>query len=290
MPMAKANNIDIYYETFGDPTKPAFLLIMGACCQGILYPVEFCQGLADLGYWVIRYDHRDTGFSTCFDYEKNPYELSDMAKDAIGLLNHLQIGKAHLVGLSLGGPIAEYIAVFYPNRVYSINLIATSAEFRPMNLAFDNLPEEEGFPSRTIDIYLKWMKKFVDNPPENLDDHIALRVEGWEILCGFSVPFEREYYQKLQAEVIQRMQNPVSMINHLKVCKVSEDIFRWLPSQVKVPTLIFHGTEDPIFPSDHGVYLANKIKNSKYFLIEGMGHVPHRIFFNFILDKIKCHY
>lgn len=79
-------------------------MVMGGCCQGILWPTEFCQKLADEGFYVIRYDHRDAGFSTCFDFETDPYDLIDMAKDAIGLLDYLEVEKTHLFGLSMGGP------------------------------------------------------------------------------------------------------------------------------------------------------------------------------------------
>src|ERR1700722_20304356 len=93
--IAKANEIDIWYETFGDEKSKPLLLIMGGCCQGVLWHRQFCESLADEGFYVIRYDHRDSGFSSCYDYETNPYGLMDMAKDAIGLLDAIGIQKTH---------------------------------------------------------------------------------------------------------------------------------------------------------------------------------------------------
>ena len=101
-----------------------------------MWPTEFCEKLADTGFYVIRYDHRDTGFSAYCDFEKNPYTLLDMAKDGAGLLDSIGVQKAHVVGLSMGGPITELIAVNFPEKVLSITLMATSPDFRPMNLAF----------------------------------------------------------------------------------------------------------------------------------------------------------
>lgn len=118
MPIAKANNIDIWYETFGNINDEPLLLIMGGCCQGILWPTEFCKQLAASGFYVIRYDHRDTGLSTYFDYEKHPYDIRDLTEDAIGLIDYLKIKKCHAVGLSMGGPISELLSIKYPSKLF----------------------------------------------------------------------------------------------------------------------------------------------------------------------------
>ena len=111
--IAFANGIHICYETFGQKSQPSLLLIIGGCCQGIMWPREFCELLAQ-NFFVIRYDHRDTGYSSCFDFKTGPYTILDLAKDAIGLLDALDVDKAHLCGLSMGGPIAELMAAHYP--------------------------------------------------------------------------------------------------------------------------------------------------------------------------------
>ena len=117
----KANNIEIWYEEFGESTNPTVLLIMGAGCQGIMWNMELINGIVNAGYHVIRFDNRDTGFSTWInDYNTAPYTLEDMAADTIGLMDALNIENAHIIGWSMGGMIAQIVAIHYPNRVLSL--------------------------------------------------------------------------------------------------------------------------------------------------------------------------
>jgi pimeloyl-ACP methyl ester carboxylesterase len=139
-----AGEVEIWYETFGKKEEPAVLLISGATAQGSMWPSEFCQKLAGKGFFVIRYDHRDTGRSTHIDYETEPYDLLDMAKDASELLDKLAVKRAHLVGSSLGSAIAQILSVHYPDKVSSMTLMATTADSRPLHLALQGLPAEEG--------------------------------------------------------------------------------------------------------------------------------------------------
>lgn len=286
MTIARVNNIEIWYETFGNRADKAVLLVMGACCQSILWPTEFCEMLASKGFYVIRYDHRDTGQSSHFAFEKNPYSIEDMAQDAIELLNFLDIKKFILAGLSLGGPIAEIISVKEMQRTNHMLLIATSCDFRPMNLAYAGLaPESNQLPS-TKDIYLQWIKRFTSCPPKTEEEYIQFGVEGWKILSGNHVPFEHDLYIKLNKECMNRARHPTSHVNHLQVCRSAEEIIRTIPLRVTVPTVIIHGSEDPIFPEDHGKALARKIKHAKYILAEGFGHVPNRHFYELMIDQI----
>lgn len=286
--IAKANEIDIWYETFGQKEDPAILLIMGGLCQGILWPIEFCEQLANEGYYVIRYDHRDAGFSTCFDFQKNPYDLMDMAKDGIGLLDSLGIEKANLVGLSMGGPIAELMSVHFPERVSTITLMATSTDFRSGIYAFDKLPIEEGWLSPPLPIYLNWMHKFLNQPAQNQEEALEQRLEAWQILNGFVVPFETERYREIHAEFLSRMKHPESLTNHIEAIKKSYDLVSSVASQVRVPTVIFHGTSDPIYPPDHGIALSKAIRGCKYIVVEGFGHVPNKAFYDLFVSEIAA--
>ena len=287
MPIAKVNNIDIWYETFGNKEHDAVLLIMGGCCQGILWPTEFCEQLSNAGFFVIRYDHRDTGLSSYFDFENNPYTMHDMMTDAISLLDYLAIQKFQLVGLSMGAPIAELISVHYPERTKGQMLIASSCDFRPMNLAYAGKPPEPNSLPRTKDIYLQWMNKFMSAPIKNEEELIRFRVEGWNILSGDKVPFEEKRYYELHKQFIHRALHPESHLNHLHICRISEDIVSRIPSEVTVPTVVIHGSEDPIVPPDHGKALAKAIKSSKYILVEGLGHVPNCHFYSLIIQQVQ---
>ena len=285
--ITSANGIKIWYETFGQKKHEALLLIMGGCCQGIMWPTEFCERLAAEKFFVIRYDHRDTGYSTCFDFQENPYTLLDLAKDAIGLLDALEVRKAHLAGLSMGGPIAELMAACYPERVSTITLIAASSDFRAMNRAYAELPPEENSLSRPKDIYLSWMKNYLACPTDNQKEALEQRMTCWRILNGSVAPFEELLYRQLHRLFLIRSKSPESIKNHLSACADSEDLIKDAHKQIKVPTLILHGTEDPIFPQDHGIALAKTIPQSKYFLLDGFGHMLNCQFYEFMISKIK---
>lgn len=285
--MAKANGIEIWYETFGQKDHPVLLLIMGGCCQGILWPTEFCERLANEGFYVIRYDHRDTGFSTCFDFESHPYNHLDMAKDAVGLLDFLGIEKAHLAGVSMGGPIAELMSVYYPEKVSTIALIATSCDFRPMNLACQGLPPEVGSLSSPGEDYLLAIKQIADMAPQNEKERLEQRLAIWRVHSGRDWPFEEERQREIQQEFLSRVRCPESLNNHVLAGRRSEELVRTVPYQVTVPTVVIHGSQDPLFPPDHGEALAAAIKGSRYVLLKGMGHIFSCHFYDHLIEEIK---
>ncbi len=284
--ITQANGIDIWYETFGEKSDPACLLIMGAMCQGILWPTEFCEQLAKEKLYVIRYDHRDAGFSTCFDFRQHPYTLLDMAKDGIGLLDSLGIEKAHLVGLSMGGPIAELMSVHFPKRVSTITLMATSCDFRPMTFALDGVSLDSKL-SLPKENYLNWTRKFLAAPSQTGEEMLEERLVCWSILNGSVVPFEKERYREIHREFLSRVKHPESIANHKNSWERSFEMIQTIPYQVRVPTLILHGSEDPIFPPDHGEALAKAISGSKLIPVHGFGHVPNRQFYDLFIANIK---
>lgn len=287
--IAQSNGIDIWYETFGNKTDPALLLIMGGLGQGILWPTEFCRQLAGSGFFVIRYDHRDAGYSTCFDFEKAPYNLLDMAKDAVGLLDYLKISKAHLCGLSMGGPIAELISVHYPERVLTLTLIATSCDLRPSSLAYDEQYPVDITLSRPKKIYLDWMHQFLKFPPQSFAEQVRQRVECWRILNGSVVPFDEQQNREMHSQFLVRMRHPESLTNHLVAIKNSFEMIQSAPLQVKAPTLIIHGSEDPIFPPDHGEALSKLIPQARYLFVKGLGHIFGSYFYGFLVQEINQH-
>jgi len=288
--VATANGIDIWYETFGKKEDPALLLIMGGCCQGVLWDEVFCERLAQEGFYVIRYDHRDSGLSACFDFEKSPYGLMDMTKDAVGVLDVAGVKKAHLFGISLGGLLAELLAGYFPERVHTILVMGFSCDIHPMNLAFAGLsPEEKGVFSPPSPRYLSWMKEFMKLSPQTDEEKLAQRLEGWNRLNGQKIPLNEKSNRAIHMEFLSRLRYPQGIINHITMLRdeQSEAFVRTVPFLVKVPTVILQGSEDPIFSPDHGEALNRAIENSEYFLVDGMGHVPNDYFYDFYIDILK---
>lgn len=288
--IVKANGIDIWYETFGDPKNKPLLLIMGGCCQGVLWHRQFCENLANEGFYVIRYDHRDSGLSSCFDYETNPYDLMDMAKDAVGLLDAIGIQKTHLFGVSLGAFLAEIMAVFFVERAISLLLLGSSCEIRSMNLAYAGKQLEKNvILSPPKQNYLDWMFEFMKHSPQTYEEKLAQRIEGWNLLSGPVFPLDSKINREIQQEFLARLRYPQGILNHITMINtsLSEELIRVVPSKIQIPTVILHGSEDPIFPPDHGYALSKEIKNSKYIPVKGMGHIPSNQFYDLYIKTLK---
>lgn len=288
--VAKVHEIDIWYETFGDKKNKPLLLIMGGCCQGVLWHKDFCTSLANEGFYVIRYDHRDSGLSTCFDFKKNPYDLMDMAKDAVGLLDHLKIEKAQLFGVSMGALIAEIMSGYFSHKVTSILLLGSTCEVRPMNLAYAGKEPGKGIQlSPPKQKYLDWMREFMKQTPQTYEEKLAHRMEGWNQLSGDKFPLDANINREIQQEFLARLRYPQGILNHIEMFNnsQSEALIRLIPSKIQTPTMILHGSEDPIFPPDHGLALSRQIQHSEYFLVEGMGHIPSDHFYDFYIKCLK---
>ncbi len=256
---------------------------MGGCCQGVLWHREFCDRLANEGFYVIRYDHRDSGLSTCFDFAHHPYDLLDMMRDAAAVLEVAGVEKAHLFGVSLGGLLAELMAVYFPEKVNTMLLLGSTSEIRPMNLAYAGIsPEENAMLPPPTHEYLSWMREFMQLSPQTNEEKLAQRMEGWNKLNGKIFPLNERINREIHQEFLARLRYPPGMINHILMLKdsQSEILIRNAPFKIRVPTVILQGSEDPIFPPDHGKALSQKIKDSEYLLIEGMGHVPSDHFYD----------
>lgn len=285
-----ANGIDIWYETFGQKENPALLLIMGGCSQGVLWHRDLCVRLSQEGFYVIRYDHRDTGLSQCFDYEKNPYDLMDMAKDALGVLDAVGVKKAHLFGVSLGSMLSELLAAYYPERIHTITLFGSTCDIRPMNLTYaGHALDATCVLSPPLPHYVTWMTEYIKLSPQTDEEKLISRMEGWNRLSGEIKPLDAQINREMQSEVLLRLRYPQGMVNHITMLNstASETLVRTVPSKIQVPTVIIHGTEDPIFPPDHAVALSHLIPHSEYHLVEGMGHIPNQYFYDFYIDVLK---
>lgn len=278
MPKATANGIEIEYDTFGNPEHPAMLLIMGLACQMILWHEDFCQRLADLGYFVIRFDNRDVGLSTKFDHLGNPkvgrllllrrlgrpfatpYALTDMVDDACGLLDALEVERAHVVGVSMGGMIAQLMALRAPYRVLSLcswmSTTGSSRHTRPKSRALRALLKR---PENTLEGRLAHavvLQRAIGSPPPLFDAEQArknaeLGYRRTDYMWGFARQF---------AAILAAAPRDAALAN------------------LQMPALVMHGTVDPLIPVKAGIATAAAIPGSQLELLEGVGHdIPRGI-------------
>jgi pimeloyl-ACP methyl ester carboxylesterase len=276
MPNVNANGIQIEYDTFGNPSSPPLLLIMGLGGQLIHWDENFCRRLADKGLFVIRYDNRDVGLSTKFEeaglpdiYElfnsllkgsvmKTPYSLRDMADDAAGLLAALDIKKAHICGSSMGGMIAQTLAIRHPRRLLSlISIYSTTGN--------PELPKMQP----------EAMEVLMTPPPSERSAYIDYNVKTLRVIAGDGFPFDESFIRNLSARSFDRAFYPQGVGRQMAAVIAQENRKEAL-SSVAVPTLVIHGTADPLVPTEHGKDTADAIPGAQLLLIEGMGHdLPH---------------
>ncbi|WP_343982226.1 alpha/beta hydrolase [Kribbella koreensis] len=252
------NGVELCVDTFGSPADPAILLIHGGSASMDHWEPEFCERLAAGPRYVIRYDHRDTGRSTTYEPGAPKYTGEDLVADPIGILDALKIDKAHLVGLSMGGAIVLQLAVEHPDRVASITVSSTS----PSGPSDPDLPP----PSE------KLSASFSDDTPIDWSDTEAAldRLIADDRLYAGSLPYDEPARRALYAQAFARSINPASATNHWSVAPGGS--IRHRLTEIAVPALVLHGTEDPLFPPAHGEALAREIPNARLVLLEGAGH------------------
>ena len=259
--LLQVNKVDIYTESFGNPKDPAVLLIMGAMSSLDWWDEEFCQQLAEQGRYVIRYDHRDLGKSTFYKPGTSNYTITDLADDAIGILDAYSIEKAHITGMSLGGMIGQIMAVKYPERVLSLTIIASSV--------FGT--EQEKLPQMDQSI-LDYHAKSASIDWSDREASISYLAEGWKTLSG-SKPFEKERMYRLAEREFSRSRQIQSRFNYVLLGGGEEYLDRM--GEIRVPAIIIHGTHDPALPFEHGLALAKAIPHAELVPLEGTGHEIH---------------
>jgi len=272
MPRVKANNIEIEYETFGDPSSRPLLLIMGLGAQMIRWEVEFIEKFVDHGFYVIRFDNRDVGLSTKFDEAGEPdimkiymqvakgeqiesvYTLNDMADDAVGLLDALNIDKAHICGASMGGMIAQTVAYRHPSRVLSLTSIMSST-------SNPDLPRPKP----------EAMKVLMQPPPTEREAIIEHGVNNLRIIHGTGFPFDEERARRFVTASYDRSNYRPGYSRQIAAILATGNRKQALAS-ITAPTLVIHGTEDPLMPPEGGKDTAEAIHGAELLIIEGMGH------------------
>ena len=285
---ASSNGINLTYDSFGEHDKPVMLLIMGLGTQMIYWNDEFCQMLASKGYRVIRFDNRDIGKSTwlsdapvpsMWDFIGNtlfsrkvdaPYLLDDMANDTLGLMDALNVHQAHLVGASMGGMIAQCIAIKAPARVLSLTSIMSTTGNR-------SLPKAKA----------KISAKLLKPVAKELEGYVAQSVEVWKLLHGDYFAFDQSRVEKLIRESRQRGFNPAGVARQLSAILDSPDRTQNL-QQLNIPSLVIHGDADLLVPVECGKATAHAIPNAKLTILKGMGHtLPYQLWPQ-IVDDISA--
>ncbi|RGP42126.1 Prolyl aminopeptidase [Altererythrobacter insulae] len=290
MSKVTANGLEIEYDTHGDSTNPPLLLVMGLGAQMTLWPIEFVQALADRGFYVIRFDNRDIGLSQKFEGEKVPglmwhvirkrfgfppkvpYTLSDMAADAIGVLDALGIDKAHVVGASMGGMISQLMAIEHGDRLLSLtSIFSTTGNHK--------LPQAD-----------KAAIEPLANPPESMDEEVLVE-HGIKISNAIGSPGYRpdpEHQRQRVIESVRRSVYPAGL--HRQMAAIIDDGDRTdRLKSVTTPTLVLHGEDDPLVKVEGGRATAAAIPGAKIKTYAGWGHDLPQELVEAIADDVAEH-
>ena len=256
-----AEQPEIVSQTFGDPAHPAILLIMGAMASMLWWPEAFCRKLSGEGLFVIRYDNRDTGLSAKYAPGEPSYSFEDMADDAIRVLDDHGIGRAHVAGMSMGGMIAQLVALKYPSRVNALTVISAS----PLGVDTSHLPG-------ATDAYRKHSAEGARIDWADRDQVAGFIVSEARVIASTAHPFDEKRTRAFVEQDYDRSGGFLSATNHF-LLKGGDQERR--VKDVKVPLLVIHGTADPIFPIAYGAALAEAVAGARLVRIEGGGHELH---------------
>ena len=259
-----APDVRLWVDDRGQPTSSAVLLIMGANASGLAWPDELVERLAE-HHRVIRYDHRDTGRST-WAFATHPYAIADLAEDAIAVLDAVGVDRAHVVGMSMGGTLAQLLLLDHPDRLLSATLMCTSALGAGLAAAGD-MPADD-LPGPDPRLLALW-EHMADDRDE--DAELDWRVEHWRLLNGDVLEFDPDEFRSMERRIIRhagRHDNPAA---HALADQRGLDRGAEL-SEVTVPTLVVEAPEDPINPPPHAAHLASLVGGADLVTIPGMGH------------------
>ncbi|CDX48781.1 Alpha/beta hydrolase fold protein [Mesorhizobium plurifarium] len=267
---------DIVSQSFGSPQDPPILLIMGAMASMLWWPEAFCRQLAGRGRFVVRYDNRDTGLSTKYPLGAPTYTFEDMVDDAIRVLDDHGVAKAHVVGMSIGGMLAQSVALKYPERVSALTVISSS----PLGV------DTSGLPGMT-EAYKAHSAQGGDVDWSNRGQVLDFMVEDARAIASTLHLFDKKRTRAMIEADYDRSGGLASATNHFLLKgggpqRTARDL--------RAPLLVIHGTTDPLFPIEHGEALAKAVAGARLVKIEGGGHELHRNDWPQIIDAIVAHH
>jgi pimeloyl-ACP methyl ester carboxylesterase len=287
LPTAETNGIEICYDTTGDPSDPTVLLVMGLGGQLIQWDPELCGLIAGRGFHVVRFDNRDVGLSThheggvdmfgLFTSDASgspppsvPYRLSDMADDAVGLLDHLGVDRAHVVGVSMGGMIAQSIALAHPARVTTLtSIMSTTGDSGVGHPTAEAMAALVAPPARTR---------------EEAQDGAVRQAHVW----GSPGLFDEDHLRRLAGESWDRCHEPMGVARQLAAILASGSRSSGLAT-LAIPSLVIHGTADTLVQPSGGERTAEVIPDAKLLMVDGMGHDLPRPLWPTLVDAICGH-
>ncbi|HEV8278172.1 MAG TPA: alpha/beta hydrolase [Streptosporangiaceae bacterium] len=275
--MVRSNGVELCAQALGDAEGPAILLIMGSTASMDWWEDDFCERLAAGRRFVVRYDHRDTGRSVSYQPGAPPYTLRDLAADAVGLLDTFGLARAHLVGMSMGGAIAQLVALDRPGRVTSLTLIATS----PAGPADPGLP---GMSPQTRARFAAIAEPAWSDRTAVIDYVVQLA----RVSAGRSRPFPEAATRELARRALDRTVNVESSMTNHHAMK-GDDHWRERLGELTAPALVVHGTDDPVLPYDHGIALAKEIPGAHLLPMEQVGHELPRAVWDVVIPAILWH-
>ena len=268
----EANGVELCAESFGDPSDSPILLVMGLGASMLWWEEGFCRMLADGGRFVIRYDHRDTGRSVTYEPGRPGYTSDELVADAAGVLDAYGIPAAHVAGVSAGGALAQLLALDFPERVRSLTLISTS-----IAVSSDRAlpPSTAEFGRFVATVAVDW------SDPESVIEYL---VDYSRVLAGGERVFDEAGFRALAGRDVARASDFRAAQNHDLLR--DEGRSRGPLSSISSPTLVIHGTADPMFPIGHGEALADEIPDARLLRLQGAGHGVYRADWDAIVAAI----
>ncbi len=276
MKMVRTRGVNLATQSFGSPGDPAILLVMGATASMLGWPEALCTGLADRGLYVIRFDHRDTGRSTTVQPGEASYSVEDLAQDVIGILDSYSLQQSTLMGMSLGGYIAQIVALTHPQRVRSMVLMGSEPLgwdgpelplISPALLGhFGDLPKLDWSNTEMVVDFLLTIERLCQGTGRTLDE------------AGVRAHIE---------VVVERAVNPASMFNHATLSTREDWTGRY--REIASPTLVIHGEDDPVLPLENGRAIAAGIAGAELKLLPGIGHELPPAILPEIVDRVATH-
>ena len=279
------NGNNLWYQTFGNREAKPLLLMNGGGPRASMWPQAFCEMLASHGFFVIRYDHRGSGYSSATD---QCYDLKILAEDASCLINNLGLNKVNVVGASMGGWIAMLLAALHPEKIISLTCMITG----DLNSFLNGTNDAVTICAKPKASYLSFLASVQDQSKQDvmtIEDKIQFYLACWKICNGDETPFDENLFRSIIEDAFFSA-NATNILNQqMQAMQVSNDAghLDWALPNIKLPTLIIQGMSDPIFLPDHGEYLKKRIANAKLEKIAGMGHVISPFYYETLVEKLE---